>query len=81
MRATLHYVKGHMGGNLIALLWSEDTEDEIGLEVLLRAIDILDVHEAGALYRPKSERNHLYVRIVGRSSRRFITACGGLTQV
>jgi hypothetical protein len=80
MRATLHYVKGHMGGNLIALLWSEDTE-EIGLEVLLRAIDILDVHEAGALYRPKSERNHLYVRIVGRSSRRFITACGGLTQV
>lgn len=81
MKTTLHYVKGHMGGNLIALLWSEDLEGEVGLEVLLRAIEVLDVHEAGALYRSRAAHNHLCVRIVGRSSRRFIPACGGLTQV
>jgi hypothetical protein len=34
MRATSHYVKGHMGGNLIALLWSEDTERVRGDEVV-----------------------------------------------
>jgi len=81
VRTALHYVKGHMGGNLITLLWTEDLEEEIGLDVLLRAIDVLDVHEAGILYRSRTEHDHLRVRIVGRSSKRFIPACGGLTQV
>lgn len=83
MKIASYYVKGHMGGNLIALLYGEDLEeleDSEKLEVALKAIDFLGVHEAGLLHHPRGE-GHLYVKIVGRSSRHYITACGGLTQV
>jgi hypothetical protein len=52
------------------------------LETVLLALrdTHLGCHEAGVVY-PASSTGRLALRIVGRSSRKFITACGGLTQV
>ena len=76
------FIKGHMGGNTIALLPGADFPEE-GLlgNVLLALKDThLGCHEAGLVY-PPSRPGRLPLKIVGRSSRKFITACGGLTQV
>ena len=76
------YLKGHMGGNTIALLPGGDFPGEGLLETVLLALQDthLGCHEAGLAY-PLPVPGRLRLRIVGRSSRRFITACGGLTQV
>lgn len=78
----LPFIKGHMGGNTIALLPGAAIPEEGLLEtVLLALLDThLGCHEAGLVY-PSSGPGRLTLRIVGRSSRKFITACGGLTQV
>ncbi len=78
----LRFIKGHMGGNTIALLPGEDIPEEHVLETALLALrdTHLGCHEAGLLY-PSSSGSGLRMRIVGRSSKAFISACGGLTQV
>lgn len=76
------FIKGHMGGNTIAILPGADFPEEGLLGNVLVALQdtYLGCHEAGLVY-PSHAPDRLRLRIVGRSSRRFITACGGLTQV
>jgi len=76
----LDFVKGHMGGNTIILLYGDQIPNKQELEVA-KVLDrvYLSGQEVGFLYPPKGEGN-LSVKIVGLS-RQFITACGGLTQV
>jgi hypothetical protein len=78
----LPFIKGHMGGNTIALLPGAAIPGEGLLETVLLALQDthLGCHEAGLVY-PPSGPGRLPLKIVGRSSRKFITACGGLTQV
>lgn len=71
-----------MGGNTIALLPGNALPEEKALELVLGALrdTHLACHEAG-LVHPPSGPGRIPLGIVGRSSRKFITACGGLTQV
>lgn len=77
-----HFVKGHMGGNTIALFRKSSFPRNRELEPILKVLrdDHLACHEAG-LISPGSSHDHLCLAIVGRSSRNWISACGGLTQV
>ncbi len=76
------FLKGHMGGNTIALLPGGLLSRERELETVLTALQDthLGCHEAG-LVSPPSGSGRLPLKIVGRSSRNYTTACGGLTQV
>lgn len=71
-----------MGGNEIILLKGEaipvGREIEIALQVLYPPN--IRGHEVGLLY-PAPGNNHLKARIIGGISKRFISMCGGLTQV
>jgi len=76
----LDFVKGHMGGNRIVLLYGDQVPNKQELEVA-KVLDplYLSGHQLGILYPPKGEGN-LSVKIV-ELSQEFLTACGGLTQV
>ncbi len=64
------------------LLPGVNKEDKWIVETSLRLQEqkYLCCHQAGFLY-PSDKKNSLKVRIVGFSTRGFISACGGLTQV
>lgn len=76
------FVKGHMGGNTIALFRKDSFPLGRELKPVLRALrdDHLACHEAGLISQGSSP-DHLRLSIAGRSSRNWISACGGLTQV
>ena len=78
----LDFVRGHMGGNLILLLkgWQLPRDNE--LNTVLKVMDPIYVHahETGILYYPE-EGADIKARIVEPSSKCYITACGGFTQV
>jgi len=78
----LDFIKGHMGGNTITILDGKQLPEGRELETSLAVLDdkYLCSHEAGILY-PGTDGCDLVLRIVGRASRKFISACGGLTQV
>lgn len=78
----LDFVKGHMGGNTITILDGRQMPKGGELETVLEVINdkYLCSHEAGILY-PGKDGSDLELGIVGRASRKFISACGGLTQV
>ena len=78
----MKFVKGHMGGNLIALLHGEELEFKRELEQCLAVLSgrYLTGHQCGILYPPENGGD-LKVRIVSCSWRDYIPACGGLTQV
>jgi diaminopimelate epimerase len=78
----LNFVKGHMGGNTIVLIHGSQIEKGRELETTLRVLsgEYLSCHEVGILYPPE-EKGDLKVKIVGSASKRFISACGGMTQV
>ena len=78
----IDFVKGHMGGNTITILDGRQLPEGRELEISLAMLDdrYLCSHEAGILY-PGGDGCDLTLRIVGRASRKFISACGGLTQV
>lgn len=80
--AEVPYIKGHMGGNTIALLPGTEISEEALLEKAALALQDthLCCHESGIIY-PSSDKAKFRVRIVGRASKKFISACGGLTQV
>jgi len=82
MRKGTPFIKGHMGGNEILLLPGDTIPAGRELEIALQALHSPSVkeHEVGFLYQGKTD-NSLKVRIVGGISRRFISSCGGLTQV
>lgn len=77
------FVKGHMGGNTIALFPGTAVPAEKARETVLQAIaeTCLGCHEGALLFPGRKGEADLRLRIVGRASGRFITACGGLTQV
>jgi len=77
------FVKGHMGGNTIALLPGTAVSAENARETVLGAVaeTCLACHEGALLFAGRKGEADLRLRIVGRASGRFITACGGLTQV
>jgi len=76
------YIKGNMGGNTIALLSGTEISEEGLLEKAVLALQ--DTHlcclEGGIIY-PSSDKTSLRVRMIGRASKKFISACGGFTQV
>jgi hypothetical protein len=76
------FVKGHMGGNTIALLCGDQIPAGRELEVAVKALGphYLWAHEAGILY-PGANGAGLKVKIAEPTSNCFISACGGLTQV
>ena len=78
----LPFIKGHMGGNTILLLPGVEGEDNSLVKMALDLLErkYLSCHQAGFLY-PGSKPGTLKVRIVGYSTKWFISACGGLTQV
>lgn len=71
-----------MGGNTIAILdgrqFPTDKVQEIAIKILSEEHVYAD--EAGILY-PGEEGRDLDARIVGRASGKFLSACGGFTQV
>lgn len=78
----LRFVKGHMGGNTVLLLQGVEKDDSWLVNTALQLLEkrYLCCHQAGFLYSSEKE-NSLRARIVGFSTRGFISACGGLTQV
>ena len=78
----LDYVKGHMGGNEIVFLDGSQISPKRYVDVGLSALESPSVHgdQTGVLLKPKSSGD-IRVKIVDRTTRSFITACGGLTQV
>jgi len=78
----LDYLKGHMGNNIIIFLYGEQIPKGRELEAAVEVLQAHRVsgHETGILY-PPARGGDLMVKIVGFTSRAFITACGGLTQV
>jgi hypothetical protein len=78
----LDYLKGHMGNNVIIFLYGEQIPTGRELEAAVEVLQphCVSGHEAGILY-PPARGGDLRVKIVGFTSRAFITACGGLTQV
>jgi diaminopimelate epimerase len=78
----IDFVKGHMGGNEIILLYGDQIPEGKLAKIALSVLDPPNIggHEAGIFYKSKGY-GHLRAKIIGRSSRRFISMCGGLTQV
>jgi diaminopimelate epimerase len=79
----IEFIKGHMGGNTIVVLDGRDIPEGQELDITLDIMrsEKLCAQEAGLLYPSTNEYEDLRVRIVAHDSRKFISACGGLTQV
>ncbi len=78
----LDFVKGHMGGNTILLLYGEQLPPGRELELSVKALgpNHLWCHESGILY-PSTGEAALKVKISEPTLPSFISACGGVTQV
>lgn len=78
----LDFIKGHMGGNTILLLYGEQLPAgrELGLSVKALGANYLWCHECGILYRADSGAD-LKIKISEPTLPSFISACGGMTQV
>ena len=78
----LPFVKGHMGGNEIILLYGDEVPVGREIEVALQSLYPPHIrgHEAGLIYQSE-EQNTVNVKIIGAISKGFISMCGGLTQV
>ena len=78
----LDYLKGHMGNNVIIFIYGDQVPEgkEVGIALELLEPNRVSGHEVGILYPPK-QGGDLKTKIVGFTTRDFITACGGLTQV
>jgi diaminopimelate epimerase len=81
-RPAVDFVKGHMGGNEIILLDGRQIPEQRFVDVALTLLDRPNIGaDQAAFFSPSSVQNRLRVKIVGRSSRKFISMCGGMTQV
>jgi len=78
----IRFIKGHMGGNEIVLLYGHEIpkDRELGVALSVLASPHVRGHQAGLLYNSQSN-GHVKVKIVDHASGGFISACGGLTQV
>jgi diaminopimelate epimerase len=81
-KPAVDFVKGHMGGNEIILLDGKQIPDERLVDVALTLLDHPNIGgDQAAIFSPSNMQNCLRVKIIGRSSRKFISMCGGMTQV
>jgi hypothetical protein len=81
MRIEIPFIKGHMGGNEIVLLWGDipgDKELQIALAALRPPYNL--GQELGLL-RKTDRENVLEVNMTWRFDDGYIEMCGGLTQV
>ncbi|HIH96530.1 MAG TPA: hypothetical protein HA348_03480 [Thermoplasmata archaeon] len=82
----IDFVKGHMGGNEIILLFGEQVSKDMSKkEIIGKTVPILNHpniygDQAAVLYRIKGE-NTIKPKIVDRSMREYVPMCGGFTQV
>lgn len=78
----LDFIKGHMGGNRIVLLYGEQLPVGRELELSVKVLEqnYLWSHEAGILY-PSPGGAGLRIKISEPTLPSFISACGGMTQV
>lgn len=76
------FVKGHMGGNEIVLLDGTQMPKSNYVEVARSVLEPPGIRgdQAGILEKPR-HGGDVKVEIVDRTTRDFITMCGGLTQV
>lgn len=78
----LDYVRGHMGGNTISLFPGEQFTPGKELEEALIALDEKHIFsDEAAIISPSIREKTLKIQIVSPTTKRFITACGGMTQV
>jgi len=76
------FLKGHMGGNEIILLYGDEIPKGREIETVLPLLDSPNIrgHQAGLFYNSKRTAD-LKVKILDLASKSFVTMCGGLTQV
>jgi diaminopimelate epimerase len=78
----IDFVKGHMGGNEIILLDGKQIPEQRLVNAALSVLNRPNIGgDQAGIFSPSSAPGCLRVKIVGRSSRRFISMCGGMTQV
>jgi proline racemase len=82
LKRVINFVKGHMGGNEIIVLYGGQVPEESGIKMALPVLDPPGIrgHQAGLIYGSEGNAD-LKVKIVDVTSRGFISMCGGLTQV
>ena len=81
-KSTVDFVKGHMGGNEIILLYGDQILRGREIETVLPLLDSPNIrgHQASLFYNSKGDAD-LRVKIIDFASKSFVTMCGGLTQV
>lgn len=81
MRIEIPFMKGHMGGNEIVLLWGDIPGDK-GLHIALAALrPPYNLGQELGLLRKTNRENVLEVNMTWRFDDEYIEMCGGLTQV
>lgn len=81
MRIEIPFMKGHMGGNEIVLLWGDIPGDK-GLQIALAALrPPYNLGQELGLLRKTNRENVLEVNMTWRFDDEYIEMCGGLTQV
>ena len=78
----IDFIKGHMGGNEIILLYGDQIQKGKEVEVALQALEPPNIggDQAGLFYKG-TDGTGLKVVIVDSASKGIISMCGGLTQV
>jgi diaminopimelate epimerase len=81
MRIEIPFIKGHMGGNEIVLLWG-DIPSNKELQIALAALrPPYNLGQDLGLLRKTNRENVLEVNMTWRFDDEYIEMCGGLTQV
>jgi diaminopimelate epimerase len=81
MRIEIPFIKGHMGGNEIVLLWGDIPADK-ELQIALAALrPPYNLGQDLGLLRKTNTENMLEVNMTWRFDDEYIEMCGGLTQV
>ncbi len=78
----IDFIKGHMGGNEIVLLYGDQIQKGKEVEVVLRVLKLPNIggDQAGLFYKG-TDGTSLRVVVVDSASKGIISMCGGLTQV
>jgi hypothetical protein len=78
----LYYLKGHCGWDLLSLLLAEQIPEAEQLDTALRVLDVpvSGGIEVGLLGRTATP-NDIRLRVTDTSTRRWLSMCGGMTQV
>jgi len=79
---TIDFIKGHMGGDEIILLYGDQVLEGEEIKVAQKLLNPPNIQgdELGFFYKPE-KGGDLKIKIVLKGLPRFISMCGGLTQV